>query len=94
MRRKHRESKPVNDPQEGRLKVSFFGPFYSAYNVIAINKDYNYKYVPVAGESTKYLWIISREKTIPEEVKQNYIQQERGIGYKTEEQIWVRHERD
>jgi apolipoprotein D and lipocalin family protein len=74
------------------LKVSFFGPFYSAYNVIAIDKDY--KYALVAGESTKYLWILSREKTIPEEVKQEYLQKARALGYKTEELIWVRHDRD
>jgi apolipoprotein D and lipocalin family protein len=86
------KAKPVDDPQEGRLKVSFFGPFYSAYNVIAIDKDY--KYALVAGESTKYLWILSREKTIPEEVKQEYLQKARALGYKTEELIWVRHDRD
>lgn len=42
------------------LKGSFFGPFYSGYNVIAIDPDY--KYALVAGESLKYMWILSREK--------------------------------
>lgn len=86
------KAKFVDDPQEGRLKVSFFGPFYSGYNVIAI--DENYKYALVVGESTKYLWILSREKTIPEEIKQDYLQKARALGYKTEELIWVRHDRD
>src|SRR5690606_23505447 len=31
-----------------KLKVSFFGPFYSGYNVIAI--DENYQYALVAGK--------------------------------------------
>ena len=86
------KAKPVDDPQEGRLKVSFFVQFYSDYNVIAIDKDY--KYALVAGESTKYLWILSREKTIPEEVKQDYLTKAKAIGYKTDELIWVRHDRD
>lgn len=42
------------------LKGSFFGPFYSGYNVIVIDPDY--KYALVAGESLKYMWILSREK--------------------------------
>jgi apolipoprotein D and lipocalin family protein len=28
------------------LKVSFFGPFYSGYNVIAIDTDYRYASLP------------------------------------------------
>jgi len=83
------KAKPVADPQEAKLKVSFFGPFYSGYNVIAIDKEY--KYALVAGKSTKYLWILSREKTIPEEIKKEYIQQARAIGYKTDELVWVEH---
>lgn len=65
------KAKPVGDPEEARLKVSFFGPFYAGYNVIALDKDY--KYALVAGDNTKYLWILSREKTIPEPIKQNYL---------------------
>ena len=49
------------------LKVSFFGPFYAGYNVIAIDNEY--KYALVAGQSLKYLWILSRETNIPEEIK-------------------------
>lgn len=49
------------------LKVSFFGPFYSGYNVIAI--DTEYKYALVCGASFDYLWILSREKTIPDAIK-------------------------
>ena len=37
------------------LKVSFFGPFYSGYNVVAL--DENYQYALVAGKNLDYLWI-------------------------------------
>lgn len=40
------------------LKVSFFGPFYSGYNVIDIDKDY--QYALVAGQSLKYLRISNK----------------------------------
>src|SRR4051812_6009706 len=49
------------------LKVSFFGPFYAGYNVIAI--DPNYKYALVAGKNLKYLWILSRNTIIPDDIK-------------------------
>lgn len=49
------------------LKVLFFGPFYSGYNIIAIDSEY--KYALVCGTSFKYLWILSREKTIPDNIK-------------------------
>lgn len=83
------KAKPASDPNEGRLKVSFFGPFYSEYNVIALDKDY--KYALVAGSSTKYLWILSREKTIPEKIKLDYLEKAKSLGYKIEDLVWVEH---
>src|SRR3954471_4734468 len=65
------KAKFVSSPDEARLKVSFFGPFYSGYNVIAIDADY--KYALVAGKSLDYLWLLSREKTIPESTKQTFL---------------------
>ncbi|MBK0368964.1 lipocalin family protein [Flavobacterium agrisoli] len=73
----------------GRLKVSFFGPFYSGYNVIAVDKDY--KYALVAGESLKNLWILSRDTTIPENIKSDYLKKAQDIGYNTSDLIWVAH---
>src|SRR5690554_4456728 len=58
------KAKFVESPEIAKLKVSFFGPFYSGYNVIAL--DGNYTYALVVGKSPKYLWILSRETTIPE----------------------------
>src|SRR5690606_15589272 len=57
----------VHTPDEGRLKVSFFGPFYSGYNVIAL--DPGYRYALVAGSNLNYLWILSREPGIPTSVQ-------------------------
>lgn len=76
-------------PNEAKLKVSFFGPFYGSYNVIAL--DDQYKYALVAGKNLDYLWILAREKTIPNEIKENYVQLASSIGFKTENLIWVEH---
>lgn len=86
------KAKPVADPEEARLKVSFFGPFYAGYNVIAI--DPNYRYALVVGESTNYMWILSRETTIPDDVKQDYLKQAETLGFKTENLIWPKHDKD
>ncbi len=69
-----------------KLKVSFFGPFYAGYNVIALDDEY--RYALVCGHSRDYLWILSRKKNIPEAVKQQYLQQAQALGFKTENLIW------
>ena len=83
------KAKFVGEENIGMLKVSFFGPFYSGYNVIAIDQEY--QYALVAGESLKYLWVLSRETTIPEEIKKDYLKVAEEIGYQTSDLIWVEH---
>jgi len=76
---------------EGKLKVSFFGPFYSGYNILAL--DDNYQYALVAGNDLGYLWLLSRSPSIPEAIKSDYLDMAEQIGYDTSELIWVEHER-
>lgn len=73
------------------LKVSFFGPFYAGYNVVAL--DEQYQYALIAGKNLDYLWILSRTKTIPEEIKTEYITIAQEIGYDTSKLIWIKHDR-
>lgn len=74
------------------LKVSFFGPFYAGYNVIALDPDY--KYALVAGASLDYLWILSRTKSIPAEVKEEFLNLALQNGFNVQELIWVEHDPD
>jgi apolipoprotein D and lipocalin family protein len=83
------KAKFVNDENVAMLKVSFFGPFYAGYNVIAIDQDY--KYALVAGKNLKYLWMLSRETSIPEEIKKNYLELAKSFGFNINELIWVKH---
>ncbi|MGH1517015.1 lipocalin family protein [Chryseobacterium sp. JK1] len=78
------------DKDAAALKVSFFGPFYAGYNVVALE---DYKYALVAGKNLDYLWILSREKTIPENVKQDFIIKAKEIGYDTSKLIWVKQDK-
>jgi len=85
------KAKFVEDESIAMLKVSFFGPFYGGYNVIAIDK--NYKYALVAGESLKYLWILSRETELPNEIKNKYLKIAEDIGYDTSKLLWIKHDK-
>lgn len=82
------KAKFIGRETEARLKVSFFGPFYAGYNVIAIDPEY--KYALVAGKSLKYLWILSRDRTIPNQVKQDYLEKAEELGYDTDKLVWTR----
>ncbi len=79
------------DPNVAALKVSFFGPFYSGYNVVAL--DEQYQYALIAGKNLDYLWILSRTKSIPDSTKANYLQIASEIGFDTTKLIWVKHDR-
>lgn len=85
------KAKPVKDAARGRLKVSFFGPFYAGYNVIAI--DAGYRYVLVAGNNLDYLWLLSREKTMPASTVTAYLKQAGALGYDVSKLIWTKHTR-
>jgi len=83
------KAKFVGNETTAMLKVSFFGPFYSGYNVIAIDSEY--RYALVTGKNRNYLWILSRETTIPETIKREYLALAEKSGFKTSELVWVEH---
>ncbi|NQD70356.1 lipocalin [Sphingobacterium shayense] len=89
---KRRQAKAsfVRKKDEGALKVSFFGPFYSGYNVVKI--DENYKYALVFGENLDYMWILSRVRSIPDSVKEIYLNYAEECGYNIENLVWTVHD--
>ena len=84
-------AKFAKEKSVGALKVSFFKPFYAGYNVVAIDEDY--KYALIAGRNLKYLWLLSRNKTMPEEIKSQYLKKAEQIGYDTSKLVWVKHDK-
>ncbi len=73
----------------GKLKVSFFGPFYGAYNIMVLDKPY-YNYVMVCGPDKSYLWILSRTPQLTYPIKQHLIAQAQELGFTTEKLIHVK----
>lgn len=55
------------------------------YNVAWISEDY--KYAIVTSSSYKYLWFLSREKSIPLDIYNEMIQKAKTLGFKTENLI-------
>jgi lipocalin len=77
------------DPQgePGALRVSFFLFFYSDYNVMMV--DENYQISLVGSKSDNYLWILSRT-TVPDPVLlQMVLDEAEARGYDTSQLIWV-----
>jgi apolipoprotein D and lipocalin family protein len=78
----------IGDTSTGQLKVSFFGPFYASYNVIALDKD-AYQWSLVAGPDTDYLWILSRTPELDQAIVDVLISEAKALGFKTDELIYV-----
>ncbi len=75
----------------GRLKVSFFGPFYAAYNILALDPDY--QWALVSGPDRSYLWILSRSRELPPAVRQRLNRKAAAWGFAVQELIEVDHSR-
>lgn len=80
------KAKLTDDP--ARLRVSFFGPFYSDYRVLYI--DPNYQYVLVGSKSPKYLWILSRKPQMDVTSKYLLVNEAAMRGYDVDKLIWVK----
>ena len=85
-------AKFIGDSDTAWLKVSFFRPFYGGYHVIALDREH-YRWSLVAGPDHDYLWLLSREKTLPTEVREPLLKQARALGFATDSLIWVEHTR-
>ena len=74
----------VDDEDVGRLKVSFFGPFYGGYNIIELDKE--------GYEDRSYLWILSRSPDLDDAVLDRLIADARELGFPIGELIMVDHD--
>lgn len=71
----------------GLLRVSFWGPFYSDYRVMMLDKDY--QYALIGSDSSKYLWILSRTPFLENSVKQAILAEATRRGYDVSKLIWA-----
>ena len=80
----------IEDDTLGSLKVSFFGPFYSGYHIIALDRQ-DYRYAMVTGPSRSYLWILTRNKTLEESIYAELVSQADAWGFDTKKLIRPEH---
>jgi len=79
----------VQTPDIARLKVSFFGPFYGAYNVIELDKE-DYSYVLITG-GKDYLWILSRSPQLSPNIQAQLIAKAQSLGFDTSKLLYPTH---
>ncbi|MFZ0243961.1 MAG: lipocalin family protein [Desulfobacterales bacterium] len=82
----------IKDDSVGSLKVSFFGPFYGGYHIIALDRP-SYGYAMVAGPNRSYLWILSRDKTLDQKVLDELVAMADGWDFDTAGLIYVDQDR-
>jgi len=80
----------VDDKTLGKLKVSFFGPFYGAYNVIALDEK-AYQWSLVVGPDTGYMWILSRTPLLDKAIVDELVSVAKSHGFNTDDLIFVSH---
>jgi apolipoprotein D and lipocalin family protein len=79
----------IDDPQTGRLKVSFFGPFYGSYNIMELDHS-GYRYALVCGPDTSYLWILARSPDLEKTIVAELVDHAADLGFDTRQLIYVR----
>ncbi len=77
----------IERPDVGRLKVSFFGPFYGGYNVIVLDEDY--RFAMVTGPTRDYLWILARTPVLESPLLQDLVERARALRYEVDQLIFV-----
>lgn len=72
------------NPKVGKLKVSFFYPFFFGdYLILKIDRT-GYQTALIGGPDPNFLWLFSRTDSLPIEVETSYIQYAKSIGYFTD----------
>ena len=81
----------IGDKDIGRLKVSFFGPFYGGYNIIDLDHE-SYQYALVSGPDTSYLWILARQPQLDTAITERLLGKASMLGFDTSRIIFVEQE--
>jgi apolipoprotein D and lipocalin family protein len=78
----------TGDPTTASLKVSFFGPFYGGYHVVALDQQ-AYQWSMVVGPDRDYVWILARDKQLSPAVREPLLAQAKALGIAVDKLIWV-----
>jgi len=79
----------VKRPDQGYLKVSFFGPFYGSYIVFELDHE-DYQYSLVSGPDKSYLWILARDPVMRDDLKNILLAKAATLGFDTSKLIFAK----
>ena len=81
---------PVESPDSGYLKVSFFWPIYGSYVIFDLDKV-DYQYAFVTGPDRSYLWFFSRTPRVSDELMDKFMKEAKELGFDTDKLVYVKH---
>lgn len=64
----------------GSFAVTLTSPFPGGLHVLALDRE-DYRWAMLGGPTRDFLWILSRERTMPREVRVDLMRQARDLGY-------------
>lgn len=80
---------PVKGTNNASLQVQFFWPFKGDYNIISLEKDY--QYAMVGSKNRKYLWILSRNPEMSRKTYKSLLDTAGELGYNTTDMLVTKH---
>lgn len=81
----------INSRDQGLLKVSFFRPFYGAYQIHDVVKNDRGQYIAslVIGPDLNYAWFLSRTPKLPKNIKKRFVLKIKELGINPDSLIWL-----
>lgn len=72
----------------GSLRVSFFGPFWGGYHILALDQE-AYQWAMVAGPNREYLWFLSRTPQMDPAVLERLKEEARKLDFPVDQLLLV-----
>jgi apolipoprotein D and lipocalin family protein len=80
-------ARPAGEAGEGKLEVSFFGPFWADYWVL--ERADNYAWSIVGEPEGRYLWLLTRDETISAAQREEFERRITRLGYRPADMEWA-----
>ncbi len=84
------EAKLPDTNYPGRLKVSFFKPFWGPYYIFELDEAYTYSLV--GTPSRKYFWILSRTTSLDQETMEYLLKRAKEEGFDVDNLVYPKHD--
>ncbi|MEZ5956560.1 MAG: lipocalin family protein [Hyphomonadaceae bacterium] len=80
-------ARPAGEAGEGRLEVSFFGPFWGDYWVL--DRGENYEWSIVGEPGGRYLWVLTRMRELSPAQRTAFEARITELGYRPADLVWA-----